>query len=108
VYLDDILVASESAQEHVHHLNSIFSILQANGLIINKAKCVFFKQHIEFLGHKVSAEGISPLPQHVSAIQDFPKPSSVQQFQRFRGMVNFYKRFLPGIAAVLKPLTDAL
>jgi RNase H-like domain found in reverse transcriptase/Reverse transcriptase (RNA-dependent DNA polymerase) len=108
VYLDDILVASRTWQEHLQHLDTVFSILQSNGLVINAAKCVFAKQQIEFLGHIVSAEGISSLPQHVAAIQDFLQPSSIQQVQRFLGLVNFYRRFLPGIAAILKPLKDSL
>ena len=56
----------------------------------------------------VSAAGIQPLPQHLAAIQDFPPPTDVKQLQRFLGMINFYRRFLPGVAGTLQPLTDLL
>jgi hypothetical protein len=65
-------------------------------------------QELEYLGHKISAAGVLPLPSHVAAIQDFPRPTIIKELQAFLGMVNFYKRFLPSIARTLRPLTDAL
>jgi len=56
----------------------------------------------------VDASGIGPLPARVSAIQNFPRPSTVQQLQSYLGMVNFYRRFIKGAAGILKPLTDSL
>jgi len=108
VYLDDILVASSSHEEHLLHLRQVFSTLQAAGLRINPEKCVFAQPTVEFLGHKVTATGVAPLSKHVEAVQSFPPPSTIQQLQRFLGLLNFYRRFLPGIAKVLKPLTDSL
>ena len=63
---------------------------------------------VDFLGHRVTAKGVAPLQKHVAAIQQFPPPTTIQQLQRFFGMLNFYRRFLPGIAGILKPLTDCL
>jgi hypothetical protein len=65
-------------------------------------------QELEYLGHKISAAGVLPLPSHVAAIQDFPRPTIIKELQAFLGMVNFYRRFLPSIARTLRPLTDAL
>ena len=62
VYLDDILVASRSSQEHAQHLEQLFKLLSANGLVINKATCIFGAEELDFLGHHVSAIGIAPLP----------------------------------------------
>jgi hypothetical protein len=56
----------------------------------------------------VSEAGIKPLPKHVAAIQEFPVPTTIKQLQQFLGMINFYRRFLPKIAATLPPLTDLL
>ena len=56
----------------------------------------------------VDATGIQPLPQHIAAIQDFPPLTDIKQLQCFLGMVNFYRRFLPGIAGILQPLIDLL
>ena len=108
VYLDDVLVASESAEQHESDLRQLFSALRQHGLVVNKGKCVFGVREIDFLGHRVSARGISPLPDKVAAVRRFQRPRSVKSLQRFLGLVNFYRRFLPGIAATMRPLTDAL
>ncbi|OBQ34264.1 MAG: hypothetical protein AN484_26765, partial [Aphanizomenon flos-aquae WA102] len=107
-YLDDNLIASASDEEHMEHLEQFFEILADNGLQLNPAKCVFAAPSLTFLGHKVDAAGVSPLDRHVADILSFPPPSDLKGLQRFLGMVNFYRRFLPGIARVLKPLTDLL
>jgi len=108
IYLDDILVASRSMEEHLHHLHLVFSKLQEAGLCINPEKCVFAQPQVSYLGHTVSAGGLLPLPTHVAAVQEFPAPTTVTQLQRFLGLINFYRRFLPGVAETLRPLTDAL
>lgn len=104
VYLDDILVASRNEQEHLGHLKQLFSRLKEYGLIINTKKCRFVVPELKFLGHSVSANGLSPLPDRVEAICSFPQPSSVKQLQRFLGMINFYRRFIRDIAQLLLPL----
>ena len=73
-----------------------------------QAKCEFFRSSLEFLGHHVDAQGMQPLPSHVQAIKAFPAPTDVKALQRFLGLVNFYPRFVPMAAHILKPLTDAL
>jgi hypothetical protein len=71
-YLDDIIIASHSLEEHIEHLWQIFTILQENGRLINPAKCVFAAAASEFLGHRVDQDGVRPLQRHVQAISDFP------------------------------------
>ena len=107
VYLDDILVASRTQAEHRLHLQEVLQRLQEHGLVINKEKCTFNSEKVDYLGHQVSAEGIRPLPARVSAIAEFPPPSTRGELQSFLGMINFYRRFMKGAAATLKPLTDA-
>jgi transposase InsO family protein len=98
-YLDDHLIASRTLDEHLQHLQTYFQLLQDNGLQMNLAKCVFAVAGVDFLGHRVSAAGILPLPKHVEALQRLPVLSDVKGLQRFLGLINFYRRFLPGIAA---------
>jgi cytoskeleton-associated protein 5 len=62
----------------------------------------------KFLGHKVSAAGVYPLPDRVAALRRFPRPNTVRELQAFLGLFNFYRRFVPAEAATLKPLTDML
>ncbi len=97
-YLDDLIIASHTLEEHHEHLRQIFTILQ-NGLQINPAKCVFATAVVEFLGHRVDQHGVRPLQRHVQTISDFPPPQDVKQLQQFLGMVNFYSRFLPHTTA---------
>ena len=77
-------------------------------MIINKAKCVFGVDSLDFLGHRISTKGISPLPDKVSAVRNFPRPEDAAGLQRFLGMINFYHRFVPHVAEILRPLYDAL
>ena len=107
VYLDDILVASSSDEEHCEHLRQVLRLLTANGITVNKQKCLFGQKELRYLGHLVSAGGVRPLPSRVDAIQDIPVPDSKVALQRFLSMINFYRRFMPRLAAKLGPLHDA-
>ncbi|BHF85630.1 hypothetical protein SprV_1002879900 [Sparganum proliferum] len=107
-YIDDLLVASSTAEEHMEHLATVFDRLQQFGVFLNPSKCVFGVPSLEFLGHLVDSHGIRPLPSKVAAIRDFPPPISKRQLQRFLGMVNFYRRFLPNCGDTILPLTGLL
>jgi hypothetical protein len=86
----------------------LFAILAAKGLALNLEKCVFAVSELDFLGHRISAAGVAPLGNNGQVILDFPKPADCKAMQRFLRMMNFYRRFLPGIAGTLRPLTGAL
>jgi len=107
-YLDDIVIASQSEEQHLVHLQIVLERLREHGLVLNAEKCEFGRSSIEFLGHLVSAKGAVPLKRHVAAITRFPLPGSVKELQAFLGLVNFYRRFLPGVAKTLLPLTNYL
>ena len=108
VYLDDILVASSSKEEHMTHLRALFERLSQHSVTINPAKCELGRTTITFLGHEISASGIQPLPDKVAAIRDYPEPHSYRQLRQFSGLVNFYRRFIPHCAEIMQPLTDLL
>ena len=74
VYIDDLLVFSDTPEEHEQHLRTVLSKLQANGLIMRPDKCVFGAQEVDFLGHKITAKGILPLPSKVSVIKTTQSP----------------------------------
>ena len=107
-YIDDILVASNSEQEHICHLQQLFERLATHGITVNTAKCVFGHSSVEFLGHTIDQQGIRPLDSKVQAIREFPVPSSLAAIRRFNGMVNYYRRFIPNCAQLMQPLTDML
>ena len=108
VYIDDILVASETKEQHVADLENVFKVLSANGMVIQRSKCVLGASSLEFLGYKVDSNGISPLPQRVLAIRAATPPTSVKELQRFLGMVGYYRRFIPKAATHLYHLFEAL
>lgn len=107
-YLDDFLIFSKDEQTHVEHLRQIFARLQEFGMVINGAKCVFGAPEVTFLGYTVSSAGIKPLDTKVQAIKQFPLPRNVKELRRFLGMVNFYRRFIPGAAKTQAPLNSLL
>lgn len=105
-YLDDILVASENEQQHIHHLTLLFQTLSKYHININLNKCLFGVSEISFLGYSVSAAGIKPLPDRVQIIKSFKKPSTIAELRRFLGLVNFYRRSLPSTATTQQLLFD--
>ncbi|CAH8493835.1 unnamed protein product [Dicrocoelium dendriticum] len=107
-YIDDILVASSNHDEHLSHLRSIFERFAQYGVTINVDKCVFGQSSVDFLGHRIDCNGISPLPEKAQAIADYPMPQSFKSLRRFLGMVNYYSRFIPDCSGLLQPLTDLL
>ena len=108
VYVDDILVFSKDHDEHKRHLRVVLRILQENGLIVRPDKCLFGVTSIDFLGHKIDAHGIHPLEKKVEAIKNFPTPLTTKALQEYLGLLNYYHRFIPYIAGIVKPLYDSL
>ena len=108
VYLDDVLVALASAEQHKHDLRQLFAVLQRFRLVFNVGKCIFGVREMDFLSHHVSAQGIRPLLDKVEAVQRFECPHTVKSLQQFLGMVNFYWCFLPRVATMMRPLTNAI
>ena len=107
-YIDDLLIASETPEEHTQHLQLLFARLSKYGVVINPAKCEFGASSLTFLGHIVDENGIRPLPEKVQVINDFPVPDSLRKLREFLGLVNFYRRFIPDCATTTQPLTDLL
>ena len=107
-YLDDVLVASADAQQHAADLRDVFLRLRKAGLVVNGEKCLFAAAELDFLGHHVSASGITPLLSRLAANQLHPRPGTIQELMAFLGTINFYRRFIPTAATILRPLNDAL
>jgi hypothetical protein len=109
VYLDDLIIGSHYLKEHLQHLWVLFQRLQVVGLVINQEKCVFGVEEVEFLGHHMNTTGVVPIASRPAAILEQQQPTiSVKELQGFLGVINFYRRFVPAAARILKPLTDQL
>lgn len=76
VYLDDIMVYSRTAAAHEEHLREVFRRLRSHGLCAKRKKCAFGLEQVEYLGHTVSADGVCPDASKISAVADWPTPTS--------------------------------
>ena len=107
-YVDDILIASSSAEEHEEHIKLVLQRLQQFHLRLNLDKCVWGVAELTFLGHHVNGNGFKPSPERVQAIIDYPQPQTKDGLRRFLGMVNFYRPFIPHAASLQAPLNAQL
>ena len=105
VYLDDILIVSASFEDHVRDVGLVLDRLMEAGLRLKPSKCLFARKEVVYLGFTVSSEGVTPNQEKVKAIVNFPRPTDCKSVRRFLGMLNFYRRHIPNLAAVARPLT---
>ncbi|EHN00133.1 YGR109W-B-like protein [Saccharomyces cerevisiae x Saccharomyces kudriavzevii VIN7] len=104
VYLDDILIFSESQEEHWTHFDTVLGGLKDENLIVKKKKCQFASKQIEFLGYSIGIQRITPLQHKCAAIREFLTPKTVKQAQRFLGTINYYRRFIPKCSKIAQPI----
>ncbi|XP_070381275.1 uncharacterized protein [Dermacentor albipictus] len=104
VYFDDILVSGVSEEDHRNNLEEVLRRLSGAGLRLKLQKCVFEATSVEYLGYVIDKHGLHPAPEKVEAIVRAPAPSDTRELQSYLGLLNFYRRFLPNLSAVLHPL----
>ena len=103
-YVDDILVFSSTFEEHLDHLHNVFQRLEAAGLQLRRGKCKVGYTSMEFLGHRISNTGRSPVPDYIRKLENFPYPVTVAELQRFLGTVNYYRCYLKDLSKIAEPL----
>ena len=106
VYIDDILIYSQNEEEHKQHIHQVLEILRKHKMYGNMAKCEFFKESVEYLGHVISSKGISTDPKKVESIKHWPVPANLKEMQSFLGLCNYYRRFIESYSKIAAPLTD--
>lgn len=107
-YLDDILIFSNSFEEHILHLEAVLSALQVNNLPLNQKKSVIGKCDVEWLGHTLSVKGIHPSSSSITTIQQISAPRCKKDIQYFLGHTGFLNDFIPNYSQITTPLTDLL
>nr|AAD22339.1 putative retroelement pol polyprotein [Arabidopsis thaliana] len=105
IFIDDILVYSKSPEEHEVHLRRVMEKLREQKLFAKLSKCSFWQREIGFLGHIVSAEGVSVDPEKIEAIRDWPRPTNATEIRSFLRLTGYYRRFVKGFASMAQPMT---
>jgi len=108
VYLDDIVVYSNTLEEHIGHLKTVFRVLRENQLYVKKEKCEFARPEVTFLGHKIGNGVLKMDEKKIIAIREWEPPTKVTGLRPFFGLVNYYRRFIKGYSGRAVPLTDLL
>jgi hypothetical protein len=107
VYIDDVLIMSETFEEHLELVGKVIETLSSCGVTLNAKKCKWFCKEVEFLGHTVSPTGLAKPASYVAEIDDFPRPTTVTELRRFLGLVNFQRKFVRNCSLIMKPLSEA-
>nr|GFC84350.1 putative reverse transcriptase domain-containing protein [Tanacetum cinerariifolium] len=108
VFIDDILVYSKTREEHEDHFRIVLEILRQKKLYAKFSKCGFWLGQVAFLGHIVSADGITMDPAKVEAITKWPRPTTVTEVRSFLGLAGYYRRFVEGFSLLALPLTKLM
>uniref|UniRef100_A0A7I4YM38 RNA-directed DNA polymerase n=1 Tax=Haemonchus contortus TaxID=6289 RepID=A0A7I4YM38_HAECO len=106
VYIDDILISTESESRHYEVLSQVFEAFRKAHLKLKPQKCRLMENKIDFLGHIVSEHGVHTDPDKVKRIREYPRPQSVSQLRAFLGLAGYYRKFVLNFARVAKPLYD--
>ncbi|VDI06700.1 Hypothetical predicted protein [Mytilus galloprovincialis] len=107
-YLDDVLICSETFQEHINDLTDVFNRFRSAGLKLNPKKCQFAEQSCIFLGHHISSKGIKPPPDRVQALQTYPSPRNLKELRRALGLFGWFRKFIPNYSEITQSLTKLL
>lgn len=105
IYIDDVLIFSNTPEEHMQHILIIFQALHEANMKISNEKSHFYKSEIEFLGHIIKFNKITVDPEKVATIRDYAIPQTLKQLRSFLGLSGYYRKFIKDYALITKPLT---
>ena len=110
VYLDDIVIYAESIEEHTKKLKEVLQQLEIHQLKVNPGKCQFLSKEVTYLGHSISAKGCRPKDERIEAISKYEPGGlkNIKQVKQFLGIIGFYRRFIPNMSEIAKPLVNLL
>jgi len=105
VYIDDVLIYSQTLPEHLEHLKLVIKRIEQAGLKLKPRKCLFVRDEVEYLGHLLTSDGLKTNPRTVNAVKEYPQPQSVKEIRQFLGLSSYYRHFIKNFAALAQPLT---
>jgi len=106
IYMDDILIFTQTIEEHWDIVRWVLQILADNKLLLHPKKCKFHQTKIDYLGVILSQDSVEADPTKIKRVTQWPKPRDKREVWQFLGFCNFYCRFIPGFTQVAKPLTE--
>lgn len=101
-YLDDVLIFSETFDQHLADLQEVFDRFRSAGLKLSPRKCSFAQNKCVFLGHEISKEGIKPPADRLTAISDYPVPTNAKQLQRYLVLMHWFRKYICSFSATAK------
>ena len=104
-YLDDVIIFSEIEEQHLKHIQIVFTRLKQVNLKFKKSKCTFFKKELHYLGHILTTDGIKPQTEKIKAICDMKPPINMKGIREFLGMVGYYRKFINRFPDAARPMT---
>ena len=107
-YIDDILVTGANDDEHFHNLEEVLVRLRNYGIRVKSSKCTFFQDSMEYLGHKITSEGLHTTTKKVDAVRLAPAPKNQRELRSFLGLLHCYGKFMPNLATLIYPLNSLL
>ena len=105
-YPDDILIFSETVEEHLKHVRTLFQRLRQAKLKLTARKCSFLKRHVQYLGHLISGKGVEPVPEKLQSLREMTPPKTQKEVRRFLGFAGYYRKFIPRYSDIARPLTN--
>lgn len=108
VFFDDILIYSQSYEEHLVHIRLVFELLAKDQWKIKLSKCTFAQQEIKYLGHVISGAGVGTDPSKVAVVAQWPVPSNAKELRGFLGLAGYYRKFVKNFGIISRPLTELL
>ena len=107
-YLDDIIIYSNTVEEHLVQLGLVLEKLEFYGFTCNPKKCYFGQKKLDYLGHVVTTDGNQPQPEHVRAILEASPPETRKELRKFLGICGWLRKYVPRFAETAADLTDLL
>jgi hypothetical protein len=108
VYLDDVLIPSETLDEGLENLRVVLSTLRSHGFSINRNKCRFLQEEVEYLGRLISKGCVKPSPSKTQALKNIQPPTNIKEVRQFLGLAGYFRKFVPEFSVKTRVISDLL
>ena len=103
VFIDDLLIFSNTANDHKCHLDTVLKLRRKKQILIKASKCAWAQPELPYLGHIVGRDDVKPDPT-IQSVGSWPQPTTVEEGQQFPGLTNFFRQYVQACASIASPL----